>query len=122
MNLMSEDEKSYGISIKPKLQVDQESFSRAFVNLDAKYLLPIRIVMISPDSKSKKDFRLGPMTPNKAVNDKNFEGRPLGPPWKVIRNPAGEERPRAGMTRARREDPAGPAAARSATGAGTQRR
>jgi TIGR03009 family protein len=122
MTLMSKDEKSYGISIKPKLQVDKESFSRAFVNLDRDYLLPIRIVMISPDGKSKKDFRLGPMFPNKRINEKNFEGKALGPPWKVIRNPAGEDRPRAGMTRTRRDGPTDPAATRPATGAGTQRR
>ena len=85
---MSEDEKSYGVSIKPKLKEDKESFSLAFVNLDRKYLLPIRIIMLSPDGKSKKDFRLGPMYPNRQVNDKNFEGKPLGPPWKIVRNPS----------------------------------
>jgi TIGR03009 family protein len=112
MTLMSEDDKGYGVSIKPKLQEDKDSFSLAYVMLDRRYLLPLRIVLVSPDGKSKKDFRLGPMTPNKAVNEKNFEGRPLGPPWKVIHNPAGEERPRAGVARQRREPPAGPAAAR----------
>jgi TIGR03009 family protein len=122
MTLMSEDEKSFGVSILPKLQVDKESFSRAFVKLDAKYLLPLRIVMVSPDRKSTKDFTLSQMFPNKAVNDKNFEGRPLGPPWKVIRNPAGEERPRAGVSRKRQEGPGEAAAARSAPASGTQRR
>ncbi len=113
MSLISEDEKGYGVSIKPKLPEDKESFSIAFVNLDRKFLLPVRILMKSPDGKSQKDFRLGPMYPNKVVNDKNFEGKPLGSPWKIVRNPAGEgeERPRAGAERAR--DAQGePAAAR----------
>jgi TIGR03009 family protein len=122
MTLMSKDDKSYGVSIKPKLDVDKESFSLAFVNLDKDYLLPIRIVMKSPDGKSTKDFRLGPMAPNKTVNDKNFEGKPLGPPWKVIRNPAGMDRPRGGNLRGRGDGPPDPAAARLAPGQGNQRR
>jgi TIGR03009 family protein len=120
ITLMSEDKKSYGISIKPKLKEDKDSFSLAFVNLDHDYLLPIRIVMLSPDGKSNKDFRLGPMYPNRQVNDKNFEGKPLGPPWKIVRNPADEERPRAGMARTRPEGQAEPAAARS-RGVGVER-
>ena len=113
MNLISEDQKTYGISIRPKLKEDKESFSRAFVNLDRKYLLPVRIVMLSPDGKSKKDFRLGPMYPNKEVNDRNFEGKPLGKPWQVIRNPAGQDRPRAGVARTRPQAGGEPAAARA---------
>lgn len=112
MTLMSEDDKGYGVSIKPKFQEDKESFSLAFVNLDRKYLLPVRILMLAPDGKSKKDFRLGPMYPNRVVNDKNFEGKPLAPPWKIVRNPAGEERPRAGTPRTRHEGQGEPAAAR----------
>jgi TIGR03009 family protein len=112
MTLLNEDKKNnvYGVSIKPKIKEDQESFSRAFVNLNRDYLLPVRIVLISPDGKSKKDFRLGPMYPNHQVNAKNFEGKALGPPWRVVRNPAGQDRP--GIRRARRGDQANPAAAR----------
>jgi len=90
MELMSEDEKAYGISITPRLDVDKESFSQAFVQLDRKYLLPIRIVLVSPDGKSKKDFQLGPVEPNKPVADSNFQGQPLAN-WKVIRNPSPED-------------------------------
>jgi TIGR03009 family protein len=96
MRLISEDARSYGVSIKPRLPEDKESFSIAFVQLDHDYLLPVRIMMKSPDGKSQKDFKLGPMYPNKAVNPKNFEGKPLGPPWKIVRNPAGDDLPRAG--------------------------
>ena len=45
MRLISEDEKGYGVRIKPKLPEDKESFSIAFVNLDRNRLLPVRIVM-----------------------------------------------------------------------------
>jgi hypothetical protein len=116
MSLISEDAKGYGVSIKPKLPEDKESFSIAFVNLDRKYLLPVRIVMKSPDGKSQKDFKLREMYPNCVVNDKNFEGKPLGSPWKIVRNPGGDDRPRAGAHQAR--DAQGePAAARPRAGA-----
>ena len=52
------------------------------------------------------------MYPNSAVNDKNFECKPLGSPWKIVRNPGGEDRPRAGVNRARRDGQGQPAAAR----------
>jgi TIGR03009 family protein len=115
MTLMTVDQKTgtYGISIKPKLKEDKESFSLAFVNLDQKYLLPTRIIMLSPDGKSKKDFQIDRRNtfPNKPINPGNFQGKQLGPPWKIVRNPAGEERPRA-MSRVRRgAAQAGPAAA-----------
>ncbi|MBV8129045.1 MAG: hypothetical protein JO114_15465 [Planctomycetaceae bacterium] len=112
MSLISEDAKGYGVSITPKLQEDKESFSIAFVNLDRRFLLPVRIMLKSPDGKSLKDFRLGPMYPNRVVNDKNFEGKPLGSPWKIVRNPAGEDRPRAGANRARHDGQGAPATAR----------
>ena len=96
MTLMSEDEKAYGITIKPRLDVDKESFSQAFIQLDRKYLLPVRIVLLSPEGKSKKDFQLGPIEPNKKVNDANFQGQVI-PNWKVVRNPAGADLPRGGQ-------------------------
>ena len=115
MTLMTVDQKTntYGISIKPKLKEDKESFSVAFVNLDQKFLLPTRIIMLSPDGKSKKDFQIdrSKTFPNKSINPNNFEGKPLGPPWKIVRNPAGEDRPRAMPRVGRRRHPAGPAAA-----------
>lgn len=122
MTLMAEDQNTYGVSIKPRLEVDTESFSLAFVKLDKRFLLPVYIRMLSPDGKSQKEFKLGPLYPNKAVNEKNFEGKPLGPPWKVVRNPAGEERPRAGIARPRREGPGGQAAAVPDAPARTPRR
>ncbi|MBV8487694.1 MAG: outer-membrane lipoprotein carrier protein LolA [Planctomycetaceae bacterium] len=106
MTLMSEDEKGYGISIKPKLKEDLDSFSTAFVRLDRDLLLPLRIVLISPDGKSTSDYQLSQMVRNGSINEKNFEGKVLGKQWKVVRNPAGDERPRSGVTRRRRGDAA----------------
>jgi TIGR03009 family protein len=97
MTLMSVDNKTktYGISIKPKLEEDKQSFSLAFVNLDQKYLLPTRIIMLSPDGKSKKDFQIDRQKriANGPINPGNFKGKLIGPPWKIVRNPGGEGRP-----------------------------
>ena len=118
MTLMSEDEKSYGVSIKPKLKVDKESFSLAFVKLDKQVPAADPDHDALPDGKSTEGIPAwGRCTRTRKVNDKNFEGKPLGPPWKVVRNPAGEERPRAEETCAPGGDgPADPAAARPAPG------
>ncbi len=116
MRLISEDENGYGISITPKLDEDRESFSIAYVNLDRSYLLPVRILMRSPDGKSQKEFRLGPISPNKKVNVKNFEGKPLGSPWKIVRNPGGADRPGTAKNRVR-DGQGEPAAVRPRAGA-----
>ncbi|APW60374.1 outer-membrane lipoprotein carrier protein LolA [Paludisphaera borealis] len=110
MTLISEDEKTYGISVRPKLEVDQESFSQAFVQLDRKYLLPVRIILHSPDGKSQKDFQLSGIKPNAKIEDDTFQGK-TDASWKVVRNPDGDERPRAGVAGGQRR-PA-PAAARN---------
>lgn len=86
------DEKTYWVNIKSKLEIDKESFSQSFVQLDRSYMLPVRIVLIAPDGKSKKDFSLGPVKPNAAVKEDNFVGREY-PKWKVIRNPGGQDAP-----------------------------
>jgi TIGR03009 family protein len=96
MSLISEDEKAYGVKIVPRLPEDLQSFSVAFVNLDRNGLQPVSISMISPDGKSQKQFQLRKMNRNAKVNEKNFEGKPLGPPWKTIRNPGGGDPPGAG--------------------------
>lgn len=79
---------SYAVAITPKLDVDRESFSRASVQLDRSFMLPIRILLVSPDGKSTKDFKMESVKPNVAVKDENFVGKPFDK-WKVVRNPAG---------------------------------
>ncbi len=45
-----------------------EAFKKAVVVLDTKYLLPVRIALISPDNKSSKDFRVKHIVPNAKVH------------------------------------------------------
>lgn len=98
MALISEDEKTYGVKITPKLDVDQASFSTALIQLDRTYLLPVRILLQSPDGKSQKDFQLSGIRPNAKVAEGTFVGK-TDPSWKVVRNPDGEARPGAGVAK-----------------------
>jgi TIGR03009 family protein len=87
MKILGQTPKFYSISVEPKLKEDQEAFKKAQIILDTVYLLPARIVLISPDNKSTKDFLVEHIVPNsKDVKDTWFQGREL-PNWKVIRNP-----------------------------------
>ena len=96
MSLVSEDDKTYGVKVTPKLDVDQASFSTAFVQLDRKYLLPVRIWLQSPDGKGQKDFQLSGIKPNAKIAEGTFVGK-TDPSWKVVRNPDGDARPAAGV-------------------------
>lgn len=86
MTLISMDAKSYVIAVDPLLQVDQECFSRAFIRLDNKFLLPTRVLLYDPTGKSKKDFNLTSIKPNAAVQDAYFKGVNPGRPWKIFVN------------------------------------
>ena len=86
MKVISQTAKYYSILVEPKLKEDMEAFKKAQIVLDTKYLLPARIVLISPDNKSSKDFRVEHIVPNAAVKDGLFLGRPVKD-WKLIRNP-----------------------------------
>jgi hypothetical protein len=91
MTLMNEAADFYTIGVKPKLNVDQQEFSQAFIRLDRKFLLPIQIVLHSPDGKFRKDFQLSHIKPNIAIADETFQGK-TDPSWKVVRNPGPEDR------------------------------
>ncbi|AGA25796.1 outer-membrane lipoprotein carrier protein LolA [Singulisphaera acidiphila] len=86
MKLISEDPKSYVISVLPLLPIDKESFSAAWVELDKTMLLPTQIVLLDPEGKSKKRFVMSGIKPNAPVMAENFQGQKLGPPWKILYN------------------------------------
>jgi hypothetical protein len=101
MSLEGQTEKYYFVVIQPRLQEDRESFKTAWIFLDPKFLLPLRIVLFAPDGKSTKDFQLWGIQANKEFEDRIFQGgvpprNPADrrPPWKVVRNPDAQGRPR----------------------------
>jgi TIGR03009 family protein len=95
MLLLEEDAKKILLKITPKLKEDLESFSSAWVLLDAKFLLPTRILLLAPDKKSTKDFYLSNIRANQPVNAAFFRVGDPGKPWKIERNPGGAAPPRA---------------------------
>ncbi len=94
MALQGETDKLYFVVIRPKLQDDKEEFSKAFVFLERKYLLPSRIVLFSPDGRSTKDFRVESIQANKPLEARLFKGVDPGKPWTLERNPGGETSPK----------------------------
>jgi TIGR03009 family protein len=87
MTLVTENDAFYVISVVPRLQIDRESFLKAFIKLNKKTFLPDRIYLVSPDGKSTKDFTLTGVKPNAAVAEENFLGKPLPKPWAIVRDP-----------------------------------
>src|SRR5262245_36650313 len=85
MSLIREDPKYFLVMVQPRLPEDQESFKKAWIFLDPQFLLPIRIVLLSPDNKSSKDFHLSDIRSNTAVDLRYFKGVVLGG-WKLIRD------------------------------------
>jgi TIGR03009 family protein len=96
MSLVSETPTAYVVSVRPLLSIDQESFSKAFVQLQkSNHLLPSRIYLVAPDGTSSQDYRLSNLKPNAPVMDENFQGKVIGPPWTVVRNPGPDGQPAA---------------------------
>jgi len=90
MSLIAENAATYMVTVIPLLEIDKESFSKAIIQLDRKYLLPTNIVLIAPDGKSTQDYKFSDVKPNAPVPLANFDCKPLPPPWKVVRNPGAE--------------------------------
>jgi TIGR03009 family protein len=86
MSLQGESPTAYFVVIKPNLKEDKESFSTAWVRLDRKFLLPLRITLFSPDNQSIRDFQLSKIEANQGVNNAVFRGEKF-PGWAIERNP-----------------------------------
>jgi TIGR03009 family protein len=102
MSLQGENAKTYFVVIKPKLKEDKESFSTAWVWLDRKYLLPVRIALLSPDNTSMRDFKLSRIAANQDVENEVFRGGKF-PGWTVERNPTAPEDGQANRPAPRRD-------------------
>lgn len=91
MDLMNETKDFYVISVIPKLKIDQEAFSKAFLGLNKTTYFPERINLVSPDGTSTKDFKITMnKEPNSKVADENFVGGPIKS-WAIVRDPADQE-------------------------------
>jgi outer membrane lipoprotein-sorting protein len=90
LSLQGENDKVYFVVIKPKLKEDQENFKTAWVFLDRKFLLPVRIILFTPDGQSTRDFQLSRIEANQGVSDETFRGVKFKG-WSVERNPGGAQ-------------------------------
>jgi len=109
--LQGENDKVYFVVIKPKMKEDKENFSTAWVYLDRKFLLPVRIILFTPDNQSTRDFQLSRIEANQGVRDETFRGIRY-PGFTVERNPDGPQNGQADRVAPRRVAP-GQAAQRS---------
>jgi TIGR03009 family protein len=90
MDLVKETPENYIISVVPLLKIDQEAFSKAFLQLSKRTYLPDRIFLFSPNGKDTKDFTLTKVRPNEPVAMANFKGVRLPKPWVTRFDPGGE--------------------------------
>jgi hypothetical protein len=102
MALRGQDEKLSLVEIQPRMKEDQDVFSTAWVYLDRKFLLPKRILLVSPDKAKVQDFVLSNIAANQPVKPQYFVGVKPGKPWKVQINPGGPEQDPANAKRPRR--------------------
>ena len=79
MSLIAENAATYMVTVIPLLEIDKESFSKAIIQLDRKYLLPTNIVLIAPDGKSTQDYKFSDVKPNAVVDARNFDLQAAGP-------------------------------------------
>ena len=87
MTFMGENQKYYAVKVRPRLEADQETFKSAFIYLEKKYLLPERIVLVTPDARGTRDYTLELAKANEPINQAYFKGG-VYKGWKVEKNPA----------------------------------
>jgi TIGR03009 family protein len=116
MSLANEAKDHWYISVVPKLKMDQEAFSKAWIKLNRKSFLPDQIILISPDGNSTKNFYLDEIKKNEPINAVNFKGYVPDKPWEIVRDPgegpANREQQAQGGARPAQPAPKGANAAR----------
>lgn len=90
MSIVKETPEFYVLSVAPRLRIDQEAFSKAFLQLNRTTYLPVRIKLISPDGNNTKDYVLSEVKRNNPVRPENFKGVVLPKPWQVERDPGND--------------------------------
>ncbi len=102
MVLRDQNAKYSTVMITPRIKEDQDVFSTAWIQLDRQFLLPTRILLVSPDKAKLQDFRLSNVRANKGVDGKYFVGVKPTKPWQVHINPGADQAGAPAAKRARR--------------------
>ncbi|WP_435005967.1 outer-membrane lipoprotein carrier protein LolA [Tundrisphaera lichenicola] len=101
--LMGQDAKEYLIEIKPKEEIDQQSFKTAYLWLDKKRFFPNKLRLIPVGEKEEQNFIIGRVKANEKIDPALFAAARFAG-WKVINNPGGDGQkaqspaPKAGAT------------------------
>ncbi len=74
MTFMGENEKYYAVKVRPRFEADKETFKSAFIYLEKKFLLPERIVLVTPDARGTRDYTLELAKANEPINQAYFKG------------------------------------------------
>jgi TIGR03009 family protein len=81
-SFVGENAKYYAVKALPKHKKDQASFKAVWLYLDKQFLLPARIMLVSPDGTRTWQYILEQQWPNAPVDDQRFQGG-LIPGWTV---------------------------------------
>jgi TIGR03009 family protein len=96
MELLQENETQYLIAVTPRLKIDRDAFSTAYIWLNKKDFMPSRLRLLHPTNPSKEyqEFVFTKLERNGEVNLDNFnaaamvkEKQKQDPPWDVLTNP-----------------------------------
>jgi len=97
MELFSEKDNYAWIQIFPLEKIDQETFSKVYVQLNTQRFLPDRLIIFAPNGKDTQDYKFSTIKMNSGIAANNFEGvLPKG--WDVVRNPAAGQQASPGAT------------------------
>lgn len=99
MVLFSEKDNYAWIQIFPLEKIDQETFSKVYVQLNTQRFLPDRLIIFAPNGKDTQDYKFSTIKMNSSIALNNFEGvLPKG--WDVVRNPTAgqQQQPAPGAT------------------------
>ena len=116
MALTQQSDKQYMIRIAPLLDIDRESFSKAFLLLNKTTFLPDRLRLVATNEKDYQDFTFSQVVANQPIDPKVFR-KVMMPGWSEIVND-GKEAVAAAPAPGSGPGRAAPAAGRAAPGRG----
>ncbi|MDR3633201.1 MAG: outer-membrane lipoprotein carrier protein LolA [Isosphaeraceae bacterium] len=100
LSLVDENKDVYLIGVMPRLETDQESFSKAFIWLNKVSFLPDKLVLFAPNEQDTKEYTFTLINENKPFDPGTFKGQ-RRPGWKVVENPVAPQAPPANRRGAR---------------------
>lgn len=92
LSLVRESKDVYVIGVVPRLDIDRDVFSKAFLWLNKGSFLPDKLVLVDPNEQDTKEYTFTLINENKAFPPETFRGRRLRG-WTVVENPVAPQAP-----------------------------